>query len=130
MDFESEQGYSFGGKRASGAPTPAQVLEELQAQLAERNLPEEQVETLLKDPVAYLSAKVGQDEARNMVATVASLYFLTLHKRAVEGEAFTEARLRQALIEARTRTLEALATHVQSAELNQVFKVAELVSKD
>ncbi len=118
--------------KPAASTDPGKVLEELQAQIAERNLPEAEVERLVKEPEAFLAGRLGGSrlDAQTIVATVAGLYFLTLHKRAVEGEAFTEARVKQALIEARTRTLEALATYVQSSGPDYALKVAELVSKD
>lgn len=117
---------------ATKPKTPAQVLEELQAQLAERNLTELELEELLADPRTFLVRwrSLTDVEASEVVATVARLYFATLHRKAVDGEAFTEARLKQALIEARIRTLESLATHVQSGGPDLALKIAELVSKD
>lgn len=114
----------------AGPKTPAEVLEELQTQLAERNLPEAEVERLLENPLAFLRDRTGTGHAEAIIATVAKLYFATLHRKAVDGEAFTEGRLKQALIEARIRTLEALAQGVQHMGPEYVLKVAELVSKD
>lgn len=113
--------------------SPAQVLEELQAQLAEGNLSEGEVEHITRDISGYLMEKRGLSEmqAFDIIATVAKLYFATLHKKATEGEAFTEARLGRTMVEAQTRTLEAIASAVQTCnDLPLILRVAQELTKD
>jgi hypothetical protein len=126
-------GYGAAGQDVAGPMSPAQVLEELQALLADGNLPESQVETLTTEPAAYMVTRYGltPEQATGVVATVARLYFSTLHKRATEGEAFTQARLGRTMVEAQTRTLEAIAGAVQTCtDLNLILRVAQELTKD
>jgi hypothetical protein len=118
--------------RPAQPTTPTQVLEELQAQLAERNLPAAEVEELIENPEVYLMRRTGDAyAAQQIVQAVASLYFKTLHLKATEGEAFTKARLERAMVEAQTRTLEAIANAVQSCpDLNLILRTAEMLTKD
>lgn len=112
--------------------SPLQVLEELQAQLAEKNLSEEDLKTLMDDPRTFLETRRGLTfgESQAITETVAKLYFRTLHMKAVEGEAFTKARLEEAMIQAQTRTLEAIAGTVQGCpDLNLILRVAQELTK-
>jgi hypothetical protein len=114
-------------------PDTAEALLELARTLIKDNLlTPAQLSVLQESPSDFLRSLVADPlsaEAFNMVAEIkdalAKGYFQSLLAKAVEGEKYDEARLKQALLKARLKAVEKLEGFLESAHSLEAIRIAE-----